>query len=52
MLALAWRKCRCFGGGQTWESCGALFANMEDYVWIAPGGAQNHRRVDMRREQS
>jgi len=40
-----------FRGGQTWESTG-LFANMEDYVRIASGGARNHRRVDMRREHS
>jgi hypothetical protein len=45
-------KVPVFLGGQTWESCQALFANMEDYVRIASGGARNHRRVDMRREHS
>jgi hypothetical protein len=51
MLALAWRKCRCFEAVKLGSVAG-LFANMEDYVRIASGGARNHRRVDMRREHS
>jgi hypothetical protein len=45
-------KVSVFRGGQNWESCRALFENIEDYVRIASGGARNHRRVDMRREPS
>ena len=48
MLALAWRKCRCFEAVKLGSVAG-LFANMEDYVRIASGSARNHRRVDMRR---